>query len=108
MLPILGSLVGFSEAHDEWLPRRELEDCEALDIWLKKKQDTIDTAAHLEPAEQANSDGVCALLGEGESLADLHSPFPEKSAYTIRIGLFSRLKVSRRVDRVLFLFQPDV
>ncbi len=61
--------VGFSEAHDEWLPRRELEDCEALDIWLKKKQDTIDTAAHLEPAEQDNSDGVCALLGEGESVS---------------------------------------
>lgn len=25
--------VGFDEADDEWLPRRELEDCEALDAW---------------------------------------------------------------------------
>ena len=25
---------GFGQEHDEWLPGSELEDCEALDIWL--------------------------------------------------------------------------
>jgi len=25
---------GFGQEHDEWLPGAELEDCEALDIWL--------------------------------------------------------------------------
>lgn len=27
--------VGYGAEHDRWLPRRELEDCEALDVWLK-------------------------------------------------------------------------
>jgi len=29
--------VGYGEEDDEWLPRRELEDCEALDIWEKER-----------------------------------------------------------------------
>jgi hypothetical protein len=27
--------VGQGPEHDLWLPRKEIEDCEALDIWLK-------------------------------------------------------------------------
>lgn len=30
--------VGFGADEDEWLPRRDLEDCEALDIWEKEKE----------------------------------------------------------------------
>lgn len=29
--------VGFDEGDDEWLPRRDLEDCEALDVWERLK-----------------------------------------------------------------------
>ena len=28
---------GFSQEHDEWLPGSELEDCEALDVWLASR-----------------------------------------------------------------------
>jgi len=28
---------GYGPEHDEWLSRRELEDCEALDVWLQEK-----------------------------------------------------------------------
>lgn len=31
--------VGFGEEDDEWLPRRDLEDCEALDAWEKEKSE---------------------------------------------------------------------
>jgi hypothetical protein len=32
--------VGQGPEHDLWLPRREIEDCEALDHWLKSKSTT--------------------------------------------------------------------
>jgi hypothetical protein len=28
---------GFGREHDEWLPGSELEDCEALDVWLASR-----------------------------------------------------------------------
>jgi hypothetical protein len=28
--------VGFEEEDDKWLPHRDLEDCEALDVWEKE------------------------------------------------------------------------
>ena len=28
---------GYGPEHDEWLSRWELEDCEALDVWLQEK-----------------------------------------------------------------------
>ena len=32
--------VGQGPEHDLWLPRKAIEDCKALDIWLTSKQDT--------------------------------------------------------------------
>jgi hypothetical protein len=29
--------VGYPPDHDQWMPRRELEDCEALDNWLQRR-----------------------------------------------------------------------
>ena len=31
--------IGYGPKDDEWLPRRELEECEALDAWLAKHGD---------------------------------------------------------------------
>ncbi len=58
--------LGFSESHDEWLPHHQLEDCEALDVWIEKKADEMKLT---DKVTTKSSRETCALLRVGESVS---------------------------------------
>ncbi len=69
--------VGFSKADDEWLPQHQVEDCEALDVWLQKKlvdvcatkQDTKNSDANDGPVRAKRAKGTRAPHRVEESVS---------------------------------------